>query len=108
MHAVFSNLVRLFLNVAHAGSQNPGGFTLSNALDCDKVGDCIQNALNNIALLAIPIVAIMVLVGGFQIMFAGGNPEKASQGRKTVLYAVIGYAIILISTGVVSIIRSIL
>src|SRR5271154_939456 len=32
---------------------------------------------------AVPLCAIMVLVGAFQMMTAGGDPEKFSNGRKT-------------------------
>ena len=58
--------------------------------------------------IAPPIVAIMVLYGGFQMLFAGGVPENFSKGRKTILYAVVGYAIIFIASGISDIIKNIL
>ncbi len=58
--------------------------------------------------IAPPIVALMVLYGAFQILFAGGEPEKFATGRKTILYAAIGYAIILIASGISLIIKSVL
>ncbi len=39
---------------------------------------------------------------------AAGNEEKFATGKRTVLYAVIGYAIILIGWGITSIIQSLL
>jgi len=56
--------------------------------------------------IAIPLTAIMVLVGAFQITTSAGDPEKFSQGRKTILYAAIGFLIALVATGVTSIIKS--
>ena len=61
-----------------------------------------------LVLLAAPLVAIMVLFGAYQMLFAAGDPEKFGTGKKTILYVVIGYAIILIAWGVTGIIESVL
>ncbi|MBI5733200.1 hypothetical protein HY967_04625 [Candidatus Jorgensenbacteria bacterium] len=58
--------------------------------------------------IAPPLVGIMVVVGAFQILFASGDPEKFSRGKMTILYAVIGYAIVLVAGGITSIIASII
>lgn len=101
-----------FFNTAWADTGNPppaGGTTISlpNPLSCATF-DCVaNNIINGLLMLAIPIVAIMVLVGGFQILTAGGNPEKFTTGRRTILYAVVGYGVILLAKGAVLIIKSI-
>ena len=69
------------------------------------VATAIGNALTTIA---IPIVAIMVIWGGFQIMTAGGSEEKISSGRKTILYAAIGFAVVLLASQIVPLINEIL
>lgn len=100
------------IDVAFALMSSPGGsggFTLSNPLDPCKDLSCIALAIiKALFLISIPIVSIMVLVGGFQILTAGGDPEKFKTGRKTIIYAVVGFAIILIAGGVVSIIQSLI
>jgi len=58
--------------------------------------------------IAPPIVTLMIFWGAFQILTAAGNPEKITSGRKTITYAVIGYVIILIGWGFVSIIKEVL
>ena len=86
-----------------------GTTKLINPLGTEStIGDIITNVLDGLRLIAIPIVAIMVLVGGFQIMFAGGDPEKFKTGKKTILYTVVGYAIILVASGITFIIQEIL
>lgn len=50
----------------------------------------------------------MIIWGAIQMITAAGSPEKFSDGKKTILYTVIGYVIILIGYGVVSIIKAIL
>ncbi len=54
-----------------------------------------------------PLVAIMVLIGGYMMVTSGGNSEKFSTGRKTILYAAIGFVVILMAKGVASVIQNI-
>jgi len=83
---------------------------LTNPLgdNTNSVGDVLSRIIDGLQTLAIPIVGIMILVGGFQILFAGGDPEKFKKGKKTILYAVVGYAIILVANGIDELIRNIL
>ncbi len=57
--------------------------------------------------IAAPLTSIMVLVGGFQMMTAAGDPEKFSKGKKTLTYAAVGFVIVLIAGGITSLIKSI-
>ena len=58
--------------------------------------------------LAVPICGIMVIVGAFQMMTAAGDPTKFSNGRKTLLYAAIGFVIVLFASSVSPLIKSVL
>jgi len=50
----------------------------------------------NVALSLLGIVAVVViLIGGFQWMTAGGNEEKVTEARKRIFQGIIGLAIIL-------------
>ncbi len=60
----------------------------------------INNILNYLIYISVPILAIMILVGGFQILTARGMPAKITSGKQTITYAVIGFAIVLVSKGV--------
>jgi hypothetical protein len=88
---------------------------------CDPLGgngcapgtETFASVANNVANflvydIAIPLSVIMVLVGAFQFMTGGGDPEKISQARKTILYAAIGLAVALMAGGITSIVKSIL
>ncbi|MBI4085783.1 MAG: hypothetical protein HY433_00885 [Candidatus Liptonbacteria bacterium] len=96
------------------GDPNAGGgsgtsIKLTNPLNPCKDLTCIANAIiDALFKVATPIVAIMILIGGFQILTAGGDPEKFKKGRQTILYTVVGYAIIILAKGVVSIVQSLL
>ena len=56
--------------------------------------------------IALPLCTIMVLVGAFKLMTSAGDPEKVSEGRKTILYAAIGFVIALLAGSVTNIIKN--
>lgn len=58
--------------------------------------------------LSIPVAVAFIIYGGLQFLFAGANPELAMRGKKTLLYAVIGLAIVLIGYGFVTLVQSII
>ena len=87
-----------FLNKALAqptGAGNPPGSgpELINPIGCDKFGCVADRLINFLIVIAIPLTAIMVLVGGFQMLTAAGNPEKFSSGKKTLIYAAAGFVV---------------
>lgn len=57
---------------------------------------------------ATPLCVLMVLVGAFQMMTSAGDPEKFSKGRKTLLYAAIGFVVALCAGGLVNLIKGLL
>ncbi len=92
--------------LATHGGGSPFSIHLENPLRCDDFGCVANKIIDGLFTLAIPIVSVMVLVGGFQILFAAGNPEKLQTGKKTILYAVVGFTVILLAKGVVLIIQN--
>ena len=90
------------------GSQGSSGGELFNPLgkDCDLL--CVAGKIINVLIVvSFPIASIMVLWGGFQMMTAGGDPEKFKSGRMTILYAAIGLVVVLVAQSVPGLIRSI-
>ena len=79
---------------------------LTNPLSCTDFTCAVNKVIGFIQLIGSPIAVLMVLVGAFQMMTAAGNPEKFSQGRKTILYAAIGLFVLIIAGGITSIIQS--
>lgn len=93
---------------AEDGVGGPVSVTIPNPIGCDNFGCIEDNIITSLLTLSIPIVVIMILIGGFQIMTAGGDMEKLKTGKKTILYTIIGYAVILVAKGVSLILRSLL
>ena len=79
---------------------NGGNLVLTNPIGCGTFGCVVTNVINFLITIAIPLCAIMVLIGGFQMITSAGNPEKFKSGRNTILYAVAGFAVVLLAKGV--------
>ena len=61
----------------------------------------LEDVFKNVVSIAIGFAGIaffiMFLVGGFQYLTAGGNPQAAEGARKTLTYAIMGLAFIALS-----------
>lgn len=72
-------------------------------------GDVRQTAARiiNVALGFLGIIAVViVLIGGFKYMVAGGNDEKTTEARKLIVSGIIGLAIILSAWAITSFVIS--
>ncbi len=92
---------------------------LLHALDLWANIDCIQgrsdkpcqlgdlftliNNLVNIALSIAGTVAVLFLIiGGFQYMTSAGDPENIGRAKNTILYAIIGLILIIVSLAIIN------
>ncbi len=55
-----------------------------------------------------PLAVLMIVIGAFMMIFSAGDTDRFKTGRQTIVYTVIGYGIIFIAWGVVSLIQNIL
>ena len=65
----------------------------------------VQKIVNWKFLLILVILAI--IFGAYQILFAAGDPEAFKKGRMTIVYAIIGLALVLIADIIVDIVNEI-
>lgn len=105
VHVALALTPRASADIGDLPSGSGGGITIQNPLSCEEWSECIQGLLNGLAILAAPVVGIMILVGGFQLMSSGGDPEKVKKGRNTIVYSAVGYAVILLATAVAAVIQ---
>lgn len=71
--------------------------------------ECLINSiLKWIFNLALIIAPLMILLGGFYVLTAAGDPSRATQGKKILTWAIIGLAVILTAKAFISIITSVL
>ena len=61
----------------------------------------IYSVTDFIIAVSIPIAGLMILYGAFLILTAAESPQRFEAGKNTILYTVIGLAIILLAKGLV-------
>ena len=92
-------------------SRNPeaGAVTISNPLSgvAEDLPGLIGYLLRIARILASAIAVLVIVYGAYQILFAAGNPVQFQKGIKTIVYAIIGLAVILLGDIIVSILREI-
>ena len=72
------------------------GIGLGNTDPRTIVANIIKIVLGFLGMIAV----VMILIGGFKWMTAGGNTERADEARKIIVAAVIGLVIILAAYGI--------
>jgi hypothetical protein len=51
---------------------------------------------------------IMILIGAFILVTSAGNPEKVKSGRQIIMWSLIGFAIIMLSKGIIVLVNAFL
>jgi len=79
-----------------------------NPLRAENFGELIDALISWIFWLAIPIAVIMIIYSGIIIMLSRGEQKKFTHGKKILLWATVGLAVVLIGRGFVALIESVL
>lgn len=98
-----------FFVFGQVGTGGGGPLELPNPLEVQSIPELIAEVFRNITIfVAPPIAAVMIIVGAFQMLTAGGNPEKFDRGKKTVFYTVVGLIVVLLGSVIAELIAEIL
>ncbi|MDP4038445.1 MAG: pilin [bacterium] len=68
----------------------------------DSLPKQIQNITNTLLFIIGIAAVIMLIVGGLMYIFSGGDSENTKKAKDTILYAVIGIVVALLSFAIVS------
>ncbi len=63
--------------------------------------EIINNIIDFLFYASVGIVPLMVIVGGFFLVTAGGDQNQITKGKKLIVWAMIGFLIILLSKGII-------
>lgn len=81
---------------------------IENPLNATSFEAIINNVINFIFGLAVFIAPLMIIIAGGLFITSGGDISKIEQAKKIILWTVVGFAIILLSKGVLGIIKQLL
>lgn len=89
------------VSVSAAGLNKPAGLcTGGNGLNCTdnlSINGIIIKVINWILAIVLAVDVLMIIIGGFLYVTAGGDDGRAKKGRATVLNAIIGLVIIIMA-----------
>lgn len=83
----------------------PPGSTITS--ETGLVGTLLSEILPIVLVIAGFVTVIMIILSGLQFVTSNGNPEAAAAARSRLLYAVIGFAIVVLSFAILRVINSI-
>jgi hypothetical protein len=85
-----------------------GAICIENPLEAGNIPQLIDNILRFLVVVASIAAPIMIIISGLLFVTAAGDPMKVTTAKKMLIYTVVGFAIILLGRGLVSLIRGIL
>jgi len=82
--------------------------SLVNQLSFGSIEEFLDRVADILFTYSIPLVVIMIIIGAFYLVTAGGNPGKIDTGKKIITWAIIGFVVILIAGSIASLVRNLL
>lgn len=104
---VFYSVLFPVISLAQNKNCDPGEGVICNPLPkITSIPGLIQTILEGAIKIGLPIVALAIIYAGFLFVFARGNPEKLGTAKDTLLYTLIGAAILLGAWAIAKMIES--
>src|SRR5680860_1059966 len=105
---VFAEIIPIPPDSTPPDSQSTG-LNITNPLgETSDINALVKNIINFLIILAIPITAILIVYAGFLYITSAGNDEKVKTAQKALIWAIIGFAIVLVASSVPTIIEEFL
>ncbi len=81
---------------------------IPNPLEYKTLGELIEAIIRFLRNLALVVAPLVIIIAAYFFLMSGGNPEKVTQAKNMILYALIGLAIILMAEGIIHLIRTVI
>ena len=81
---------------------------ICNPLTTERFEDIINNIIDFLFKIIVVLAPLMIVIGGFMFFTSGGDPKKVSQARNLMIWAAVGFAVILLAKGFMALLKSIL
>ncbi len=72
-----------------------GAQELPSLISCTTVRECILQAVGNLRGIVVGITVVVIIIAGVIYLFSGANVSIAEKAKKTLIGAVVGFAIVL-------------
>lgn len=85
-----------------------GEFKIENPLNATSFDAVLDKLINFIFWVGITVAPVMLIIAGFMLVTAMGDPMKVDRAKKMILYTLIGLAIVILAKGLIAVLKSIL
>jgi len=93
-------LMPLFVHGNDIGFDNP--------IEKSDIAEVITGIANWTYTIALIVAPLMIMVGGFYLITAAGDPERVITGKKIITWTIVGIVVVLLATSVKVVIESLL
>ncbi len=88
----------------NANYTTPPNEVIADPINAGSIQEIADRIINFLLLLAAPIAVIMMVYAGYLFVTAADNKDQVSKARKTILYALVGIAVLALSKAMVNIV----
>lgn len=79
-----------------------------NPLEYETFGELIDAIIDFIFYIAVVVAPLMIIIGAFYLLTAGGDPKKIGTGKNIIIYTLIGLAIVMLARGLIAMVESVI
>jgi len=79
-----------------------------NPIGATSVIEIIERITNYLMWIAVVLAPMMIIIAAFTFLTAGGNERRVATAKKMLLWAIIGFTLVLVSKGIVSLLKDFL
>ena len=102
---LFFSLLAVFLISVNVQA---GLVNIDNPITTADFNELVENILNWVLGIAGSVALLMLIAGGVMYATAAGSEEKLKSAKKTVLYAILGVVIVILSYSMIKVLHAIL
>lgn len=86
----------------------PGQICIPNPLKYDTFEDLVDSIMGFIFVLSLALAPVMVLIGAFYLLTAGGDPKRVKTANSIFIWTAVGLLIVFLAKGLAAAIRAVL
>jgi hypothetical protein len=95
---IFPLVILLAVLALQTGPVLAASISFGNPLNASDLGGVLTNIMNYLKKIAGSIALIFIIIGGIRYMVSAGDKEMMERGKKTLIYALAGFAIVVASS----------
>lgn len=81
---------------------------ICNPLNVCTFQDLISSIINFIFWAAVVLAPLMIIIAAFFFITSAGDPEKVKKAKSIILWTIIGFTIVLLAKGIISVVQQII